>query len=87
MSMSLCRNERIRRSSPAQRPIRHTNIKGELKEKYRVENMVIDGTAYRVVAEESHSAAQTPYDVIRRLIENNRERICCLEPDGGKKIC
>lgn len=49
--------------------------------------MVIDGTAYRVVAEESHSAAQTPYDVIRRLIENNRERICCLEPDGGKKIC
>lgn len=52
-----------------------------------MEVVMIDGVTYRVVAEENNFATQTPYDVIRRLIENNRERICCLEPDGGKKIC
>ena|GEM_PF-5578148 len=44
---------------------------------------MIDGMAYRVVVEENNFATQTPYDAISRLIHNNRERICCLGPDGG----
>ena len=49
-----------------------------------MEVVMIDGVAYRVVAEEKSFVTQTPYDAIRRLIHNNRERICCLAPDGGK---
>ena len=49
-----------------------------------MEVVMIDGVTYRVVAEENNFATQTPYDAIRRLIHNNRERICCLGPDGGK---
>ena len=49
-----------------------------------MEVVMIDGVTYRVVAEEKSFATQTPYDAIRRLIHNNRERICCLGPDGGK---
>ena len=49
--------------------------------------MKIDGVAYRVFVEESINAKETPYDAIRRLIQNNKERICCLDANGGRKIC
>ncbi len=49
--------------------------------------MTIDGMIYKVFAEEMSCAKETPYDVIRRLVQNNKERICCLEPDGGRKVC
>ena len=52
-----------------------------------MEMVVIDGAMYRVFSEEMSCAKETPYDVIRRLIQNNRERICCLGPDGGKEVC
>ena len=52
--------------------------------KNRMELVIIDGATYKVFSEESSFATETPYDVIRRLIHNNRERICCLGPDGGK---
>ena len=53
----------------------------------RIEVMTIDGMIYKVFAEEISCAKETPYDVIRRLVQNNKERICCLEPDGGRKVC
>ena len=49
-----------------------------------MELVIIDGATYKVFSEESSFATETPYDVIRRLIHNNREQICCLGPDGGK---
>lgn len=61
----------------------------ELKQqdKQRQEQIKIDGIVYRILVEETTNARETPYDAICRLIQNNRERICCLEPDGGKKVC
>ena len=41
-----------------------------------MEVVMIDGVTYRVVAEENNFATQKTYDAIRRLIHNNRERIC-----------
>lgn len=52
-----------------------------------MEMVAIDGTTYKVFSEESSFATETPYDAIRQLIRNNRERICCLGPDGGKEVC
>ncbi len=53
----------------------------------RTEQYEIDGTLYRVLVEEAINAKETPYDAIRRLIQNNKERICCLRTNGGKKVC
>ena len=70
-------------------PKKITN-KGELKEQKeskRRKNKIIGDIIYKVIAEESLNAKETAYDVIRRLIENNKDRICCLNTDGGQKIC
>ena len=79
--------KKTRHKSHALRPTQNTKLKGDLKEQKnknnRVEVVMIDGMAYRVVVEENNFATQTPYDAISRLIHNNRERICCLGPDGG----
>jgi len=55
--------------------------------KQREEKVNIDGTLYKVLVEETATAKETPYEVIRRLVKNNKERICCFDTNGGKKIC
>lgn len=59
----------------------------EQKESKRRKQKIIGDIIYKVIAEESLNAKETAYDVIRRLIENNKGRICCLNTDGGQKIC
>lgn len=58
-----------------------------VNKKERKEERVIDGVVYRITIEESDAATETPYDVISRLIRNNKERICCLDTNGGREIC
>ena len=55
--------------------------------KQRTEQVDIDGVVYRIFVEETTNAKETHHDVIRRLIQNNQERICRLNADGGKKVC
>ena len=59
----------------------------EQKRKIRGEEKEIEGIVYRIIAEESEYARETAYDAIRRLLQNNKERICRLNTDGGQKIC
>ncbi len=53
-----------------------------------------------MIAEESEKADETAYEIMKRLIGRKaqkfvtervinrvKERTCCLESDGGKKIC
>ena len=49
---------------------------------------------YTVTAEESNNAETTPLEIMRKLIERNAYkgygeigRTCCLQTDGGKKVC
>ena len=49
--------------------------------------IIIDGMLYKVLVEEAENAKETPYDAIRRLIQNHQGRICCLDTNGGKKVC
>ena len=52
------------------------------------------GTVYTVIAEESNNAKSTPLDIMRMLVERNAYksygkigRTCCLQTNGGKKVC
>ena len=60
---------------------------GYIEKKERIEVIQIEKTKYKVYVEELADARETPYDVIKRLIRNNKEKICCLEVNGGMKAC
>ena len=62
-------------------------LSGYVEKKERIEVIQIEKTKYRVYVEELADARETPYDVIKRLIKNNKEKICRLEVNGGIKVC
>lgn len=65
-----------------------------MEKKQRTEQYEIGGTVYTVIVEENEKAKETPLDIMRRLVERNTYksygkigRTCCLQTNGGKKIC
>lgn len=67
---------------------------GYLNKRQRIARYEIGGMVYTVTAEESNNAETTPLEIMRKLIERNAYkgygeigRTCCLQTDGGKKVC
>ena len=47
----------------------------------RIEKTVIGDKVYVVIAEQSITAAETPYTILQRIIK--QKRICCLNTNNG----
>ena len=62
-------------------------MKQQENKKEREEKIQIGKTMYKLCVVEKDDVKETPYDVIKRLVQNNKERICCFGLNGGTKVC